>query len=109
AFSPDSQTLAISDDPGLIHLVVADSGDLLANLEAPLRTAFTFLKFSADGSQLFALQLDKQIQVWDLRKLRAELGKLGLDWSAPPFPPEPTGPKPALKPLHISLVETASP
>jgi serine/threonine protein kinase/WD40 repeat protein len=109
AFSPDSRTVAIGDDPGLIHLVVADSGELLANLEAPFRTPFTFLRFSADGSQLFALQLDKQIQVWDLRQLRAELVTLNLDWSAPPIPAEPAGPKPSPKPLRISLVETVAP
>jgi serine/threonine protein kinase/WD40 repeat protein len=109
AFSPDSRILAIGDEPGVIHLVAADSGDLLANLEAPFRIPLTSLRFSADGSQLFALQLDKQIQVWDLRKLRAELGKLNLDWSAPPIPPESPGPKPPRKRLHISLVESVSP
>jgi hypothetical protein len=52
--------------------------------------------------------LDKQIQVWDLRKLRAELAALNLDWSAPPIPAEPAGPRPAPKPLRISLLETVS-
>ena len=108
AFSPDSRILGIGDEPGVIHLVVADSGDLLADLEAPFRIPITFLRFSADGSQLFALQLDKQIQVWDLGKLRAELSKLNLDWSAPPIPPEPSRPKAPLKPLRISLAKTVS-
>jgi serine/threonine protein kinase/WD40 repeat protein len=109
AFSPDSHTIAICDDPGLVHLVAADSGELLANLEAPFRTSVSFLRFSADGSQLFALQWDQQIQVWDLRKLRAELARLNLDWRAPPIPAEPARTKPAAKPLRISLLETVSP
>jgi serine/threonine protein kinase/WD40 repeat protein len=107
AFSPDSRTLAISDELGLVHLVAADSGELQANLEGPFRTIVSFLRFSADGSQLFALQWDQQVQVWDLRQLRVELGTLKLDWKAPPIPPAPAGPKP--RPLHISLAATPSP
>jgi serine/threonine protein kinase/WD40 repeat protein len=106
AFSPDARTLAIGDAPGVIHLIAVDSGELLANLEPPSGSVISFLRFSADGSQLFALQWDQQIQVWDLRQLRAELRKLNLDWNAPPIPRAPSEPAP--KPLRISLVESGS-
>jgi WD40 repeat protein len=106
AFSPDARLLAIGDDPGLIHLVATDSAELLANLEAPFRTVISFLRFSADGSQLFALQWDQQVQIWDLRRLRAELAKLNLDWTGPPIFAEAPSQIHAPKPLHISLVES---
>jgi serine/threonine protein kinase/WD40 repeat protein len=109
AFSPDARTLAIGIEPGVVRLIAPDTGELLADLEGPDGSVIPHLRFSPDGSELFASEIDQQVQVWDLRKLRAELSKLNLDWSAPPFPPEPTGPKPALKPLRISLVETVSP
>jgi len=104
AFSPDAITLAIIREPRLIQLIVAETGEVLANLEAPLASKISFLRFSPDGSQLFALEWGQQVQVWDLRRLRADLGKLNLDWNAPPIPPE-THSEPARKPLHLSRVE----
>jgi eukaryotic-like serine/threonine-protein kinase len=108
-FSPDGRTLAIADGPGIVHLVAAVSGEVLANLEAPRAALISFLRFSPDGAQLFALEWDQQVQVWELQALRSELAKLNLDWNAPPIPAEPSPPNPALKPLRISLAETGSP
>jgi hypothetical protein len=33
---------------------------------------------------VLALESTRGIQVWDLRRLRAELGALKLDWDTPP-------------------------
>jgi WD40 repeat protein len=105
AFSPDAVTLAVIRKPKVIQLIVAETGEVLADLEAPEAVNISFLRFSPDGSQLFALESDQQVQVWDLRRLRAELGKLKLDWNAPPIPAETPSTVPAPKPLHISLEE----
>jgi len=54
---------------------------------------------------LFALQWDQQVQVWDLRRIRAELRNLNLDWSALPIPAETVSARPVAKPMHIVLDE----
>jgi WD40 repeat protein len=104
AFSPDATTLAITSDSRVIQLIIAETGQVLANLEAPRTAKISFLRFSPDGSQLIALEWDQQLQVWDLRRLRAELAKLNLDWNAPPIP-EAAASNINPKPLHISLEE----
>jgi len=107
AFSPDAVTLAIISEPKVIQLVVAETGEVLADLEAPQAANISFLRFSPDGSQLFALESDRQVQAWDLRRLRSELAKLNLDWNAPSIPAETPSTGPAPKPLRISLKEDA--
>jgi WD40 repeat protein len=109
AFSPDNFLMAVTSDTRVIELVAAATGEVLANLEAPNCGTLSYLRFSPDGTRLYALQWDQQVQVWDLRRLREELRKLNLDWNAPPIPAEPAGRKPDLKPLRISIAETVSP
>jgi hypothetical protein len=93
--------LAVAVGPGIVRLVATDNGEALANLEAPGAALITYLRFSADGSQLFVLDWDQQLQVWDLRRIRAELRKLNLDWSTLPIPAEPASPSPRVRPLRI--------
>ena len=109
AFSPDAITLAIMRERNVIQLIVAETGEVLANLEAPGAPNISYLRFSPDGSRLFALEYDQQVQVWDLRRIREELRKLNLDWNAPPIPAEAAGSKPVVKLLRISIAETVSP
>jgi WD40 repeat protein len=97
--------LAIGSEPGVIRLVATDTREVLADLEAPGDAIISYLRFSADGSQLFAVEWDQQVQVWDLRRIRAELRKLNLDWSAPPIPAEIASTGPAPKPVRIVLEE----
>jgi WD40 repeat protein len=106
AFSPDGGTMAILDRPAIIRLVAVDTGEVLANLEAPDSANIWYLRFSPDSSQLFALEWNQQVQVWDLRRLQAELRKLNLDWNGPPFPGEPSAGA-TKKPIHIVLEESA--
>jgi eukaryotic-like serine/threonine-protein kinase len=103
AFSPDSRTLAMAAEPGIVRLIAVDTGETLANLEAPGVPITVYLRFSADGSQLFALDWDQQVQVWDLRRIRVELRHLNLDWTGPPIPTETAPANPPAKPLQISL------
>jgi Tfp pilus assembly protein PilF len=56
--------------------------------------------FSPDGSQLVAGGVQSNLlYIWDLRALRAELKKLGLDWDRPDYPPAP----PAAPPLQVRV------
>jgi WD40 repeat protein/Tfp pilus assembly protein PilF len=87
-FTPDSGSLAIQGEGGVIRLVEADSGAEIARLEAPVHTGLVPLCFSPDGTQLIAAAVENQtLVIWDLRALRQELQALDLDWDAPPYPP----------------------
>jgi len=105
AFSPDKRTLAIVVEPGIIRLITTETGEMLANLEAPGAALISYLSFSPDGSLLLALELDQQVEVWDLGRIRAELRKLNLDWNAPPISAETASARPVTKPLHIVMDE----
>jgi serine/threonine protein kinase/WD40 repeat protein/tetratricopeptide (TPR) repeat protein len=64
------------------------SGRQLAKLGVPDQGRVFAPLFNRDATQLIGTDMDNlAIQVWDLRKLRAELRELGLDWDAPPYPP----------------------
>jgi hypothetical protein len=39
------------------------------------------------------------VQLWGLRRLRAQLSDMGLNWDLPPYPPEP--PNPALIKVRV--------
>src|SRR5947199_10205668 len=98
AFSPDARVLSFLLEPKVVRLVVAETGELLIDLEDSNSADLWYLRFSPDGTRLYALQWDEQVQVWDLRRIRGELGKLGLDWNAPPVSARATAPKPAARP-----------
>jgi Flp pilus assembly protein TadD len=87
AFAPDSNLVAVGGEPGVVRLCVTETGRELARLEVPDATRLSPHFFSHDGSLLFAFgEEDRAIHVWDLRRVRAELVKLGLDWDAPAYP-----------------------
>ena len=87
AFSPDGRILAATRDGRAVQLLEARNGRVLADLEAPGAAPISWLRFTPDGASLLALERTRGIQVWDLRRLRAELAALNLDWDAPPLPP----------------------
>jgi WD40 repeat protein len=86
-FSPDGQILAVEDSAGAIRLVRPESGGELARLEAPEQTRLIPRCFTPDGTRLIAVGSEtRALHVWDLRRIRKELVRLGLDWDAPPYP-----------------------
>jgi serine/threonine protein kinase/WD40 repeat protein len=91
-FAPDGRSLAVEGGGGSIRLVEADSGAEVAHLEGPVHTHVIPLCFSPSGTQLVAVNPETEtLVIWDLRALRQELQRLGLDWDAPPYPPAPAG------------------
>jgi WD40 repeat protein len=60
----------------------------LATLEPPESYYTTDLAFSPDGALLAQFtNRNGIVHLWDLRRLRAELAAMGLDWDHPPYPP----------------------
>ena len=80
AFSPDGKLLAVAANRRDIRLLNPVTGEELATLTAPDPVNLSRLAFCADGSRLAATAIGRSIQLWDLRTLRRELAKLGLDW-----------------------------
>jgi serine/threonine protein kinase/WD40 repeat protein len=88
AFSPDGKLMALELSAGIIHLMEIATGRTLAKLEDPNLDRPTWICFTPDGTQLVTTAVyAKAVHVWDLRRIRAQLAMMDLDWDAPPFPP----------------------
>jgi serine/threonine protein kinase/WD40 repeat protein len=87
AFSDDGRIMAFASSLQVIKLVDPESGTELATLEAPDTHILASLGFTPDGGLLAALTEDGVTHLWDLRRIRAGLAALGLDWNLPPIPP----------------------
>jgi serine/threonine protein kinase/WD40 repeat protein len=104
AFSPDSNFLALIDEFGAVRCVDPNSGKDVARLEAPLQSRFVPRCFSPDSGRLIchASELNA-LYVWDLRAIREQLAKMGLDWDAKPLPPAPQAGDTKLARLDVDL------
>jgi serine/threonine protein kinase/WD40 repeat protein len=105
AFDPTGRLLAVNDDPGIVRLVIAESGKELLRLTAPVEGQLEPCCFTPDGCKLITFGHDRLVHIFDLAAIRRDLRPMGLDWEekAPP-PPEVPGPVP---PLDIT-VDTAT-
>jgi len=81
--SPDGRVVVLGQTDGVYRLVELTSGRELLRLDDPDQVAGPAL-FSPDGTRLVVAAPDG-FRVWDLRRIRSELAKLGLDWDAPPL------------------------
>lgn len=90
AFSHDGRLLAIAPSQ-VLELFEFPSCRPLASLASPVPENLESLNFSPDASQLIAQTSGGTLHAWDLRRLRAELDALGLDWEMPPLPPATLG------------------
>jgi serine/threonine protein kinase/WD40 repeat protein len=95
AFSPDGSLLAVETGLGAIRLVNPDTGKEYARLEDPNQDR-AGISFTPDGSQIVTTSTNDSmgVHVWDLRAIREELTKLGLDWDLPAYPPPRIDPRP---------------
>ncbi len=102
AFSPDGKLLAVATGHGTIRLLDPADGREYARLEDPNHFRARFLFFSADGTRLVVPSNDSQsVHLWDLRKIRAGLSELKLDWDAPPYP---EAPEASPSPLEVCVM-----
>jgi tetratricopeptide (TPR) repeat protein len=106
-FSPDNRLAAFGSDAGTVQLVLTRTDQEVAQLSSPEPGRFSPWGFSPDGTLLLAVgQGGGSLYVFDLRRIRAPLAELGLDWDAPAYPPaKPEETNPALAPrLRVELV-----
>jgi WD40 repeat protein len=80
AFSPDGRKLAISASLYDIHLVDAETGQLIVRLPNPSLYMIGDLEFSSDGRLLLAATSSSIVYVWDLDAMQRELQALRLGW-----------------------------
>ena len=97
--SPDSRLVVLGLADGTYRLVELATGRELARLEDPEQLAAS-ASFTSDGTRL-VVSAAYGLRVWELRRIRKELVKLGLDWDAPPYP-APREEKDR-EPLHITV------
>jgi hypothetical protein len=89
AFSADGALLALQDEPGVVRLVVPDSGKEVARLTAPETTRLVPLCFTRDMRRLVCRGGESEsLCIFDLGLVRAELAPMKLDWDAPSYPAE---------------------
>jgi len=101
---PDGGTLFPPDGPlvgvvanASVTFINPDTGRKVATLEDPNQDRFGGNCFSPNGAQLAVCTHDSySVHVWDLRRIRAGLKAIDLDWAAPDYPPAP----PPHAPLH---------
>jgi WD40 repeat protein len=80
-FSPDGRWLVMRGDDEL-RVYRTGTMDLLARIPIPGSVAYVAaLTFTPDGETLIAVRLDGRVDLWNFRRLRAELVALGLDWT----------------------------
>jgi serine/threonine protein kinase/WD40 repeat protein len=103
AFTADGKLMALGDQPGVVRLVVPDTGKEVARLSAPEPTRLQPCCFTADGGRLVTVGAESSaVHIFNLRAIRAQLQDLDLDWEASPIPPESPGPVPPLE-VRIEL------
>lgn len=106
-FAPDSRIVAVERGDGVVALCDVESGWEHARLTDPNGHQAHAMAFTPDGSKLVtANKSNIAIHVWDLRLLRTELAKLGLDWEAPPYGPAPSK---VVGALELVTPETSTP
>jgi WD40 repeat protein len=84
-FSPDGRMLALCDKWRSIKLIKPGTGEELATLEAPVSWNISRLSFNHDASLLAVAGSDPEIHIWNLRLIRQQLAKMGLDWDLPAY------------------------
>jgi hypothetical protein len=79
-FSPNDSSIAVLLANSDVHLIDAETGDLLARLRnRPNQSSARRLAYSPDGRHLAVIGTETPF-VWDLWDLRQELSTLGLGW-----------------------------
>jgi serine/threonine protein kinase/WD40 repeat protein len=84
AFTKDGGLMALDDGPGIVRLVVPETGKELARLTVPDQSLLAPVCFTPDGLLVTVGRETEMVHIFDLRAIRSQLADLGLDWVAPP-------------------------
>jgi WD40 repeat protein len=88
----------------VVTLIDLDTGHTVATLEDPNHDPVNWAFFSPDGAQLVTTTHESySVHVWDLRRIRAGLKAIDLDWDAPAYPPAPS--YAPLRPFKVAAEE----
>ena len=88
AFSHDGRLMALGIAPDQVLLAEVATGREIARLTTLQYVTPKPLAFSRDGTKLIAATQQRTALVWDLRRIRDQLSRMGLDWEAPSYPAE---------------------
>jgi WD40 repeat protein len=103
-FDPSGRWLIISDEPGVIRLLDAATGQPAVTLQRGRETTSVHMAMNAAGSMLVDLDFRTQtLWRWDLHTLRTELRARGLDWSTAALPPPLPDKAPELRGVLLNL------
>jgi eukaryotic-like serine/threonine-protein kinase len=105
AFTGDGRLMALRIG-GPIALADTTTGRELARLSTVPPVNPTPQSFSPDGTKLVVSTDRNTALVWDLRRIRDQLARMGLDWDAPPYPtaPDASEAEGPLSPLPVRVV-----
>jgi serine/threonine protein kinase/WD40 repeat protein len=87
AFARDGKLLAVAHSRSVVQLLDPACERPWARLQLPDGDGLRWMGFGPDGSQLVVALQEGVVRVWDLRRVRAQLRAIGLDWDLPPYPP----------------------
>jgi hypothetical protein len=79
--SPDSRLIATHRAGGRFVLRQVPTGEDLLELDPPQPISIQYHQFSPNSTRLLFMDNNGRMFDWDLREIRGELAKLGLDWS----------------------------
>jgi WD40 repeat protein len=80
AFSPDGRWLAVIMADRELHLLRTKDFATVAVLESPSQVRLHRIAWNQNGGKLAVLAARNELQVWDLKALRAGLRNLKADW-----------------------------
>jgi hypothetical protein len=87
--SYDGRLLVGFDERGAVHFLDLERLEEIVSFSPPEPTGVIASAFSADGATLAVFTFRGVcLQIWNLRRIRAALAPMGLDWEATPLPPE---------------------
>ncbi len=106
-FVPGSRLIGIYS-LSVVSFYDPDAGRTVFALEDPNQDRASWVGFSPDAARLgFSTNDSYAVHVWDLRRVRAGLKAIDLDWDAPPYP-EPTAPGAPVR-VRVAGAEQAGP
>jgi eukaryotic-like serine/threonine-protein kinase len=87
AFTADGRFLALTENTSTTIVFDTETERMVATLDDPNQDRPYGVEFTPDGTQLVFTTWDSfSVHVWDLRRIRAQLKAIDLDWDAPEYP-----------------------